>query len=134
MRSIVRQPFYGAYEISESYLLITATLLPLAYLQMRRRHIRVTLISGRLSPFAQHILDLFTYAIALIICVLISRFSWTIFTNAVANKVLLQGYLSLPMWPGRFIVFFAFSWLSLQFFVDIITTIKALVSRQEIAP
>ena len=133
MRYVVKRPFIGAFEASESYLLIAATFLALAMVQQERRHIQITLLTGHLSPFGKLISNLLIYTIALCICGFICYSSWSLLLQTVSENILLGGMAGLPLWPSRILVFFGFSWLGLQFLKDLIITVHDLFTRRRSA-
>lgn len=133
MRYVVKRPFIGAFEASESYLLIAATLLALAMVQQERRHIQITLLTGRLSPLGKLISNLLIYTIALSICGFIGYSSWLLLLQAASENILLGGMAGLPLWPSRILVFFGFSWLGLQFLKDLVITVQDLFTLRRSA-
>src|SRR3546814_6834334 len=80
-RKLFNAPVVGTVEITEA-LMSFAIMLPMAYTQLKRGHIRVTLLVSRLTPAVAHIL----YAVALLLgCLLFAWATGAAFRNALRS-------------------------------------------------
>ena len=117
-RKLFNAPIQGAIEVTE-LTLVVMVYLSVAYVQGRREHIRLELFSSRLSGRALRRLELFSLAVALVICLVITwrigLFAWESWSTGDHT----MGLVEIPIWPSKVAVFFGFVVLSLRLAIDI---------------
>ena len=101
----------GALDISEE-LMVLVTLLPLAFIALERGHIRITLLTERLTPSVRFVLQIIQYIIATLITGFITWRVFVGFQETVKVMDLKEG-IDLPIWPANLAVVIAFGFLTL---------------------
>jgi TRAP-type C4-dicarboxylate transport system permease small subunit len=101
----------GALDISEE-LMVLVTLLPLAFVALERGHIRITLLTERLSPGIRYVLQIIQYVIATLITGFITWRVFVGFQQTVKTMDLKEG-IDLPLWPANLATVIAFGFLTL---------------------
>lgn len=103
----------GALEFSEAAM-VGVVFLPLMYVQMRREHVVVTVVTHRLPRRVQALLD------ALVALVALAMFLWfTILTAEKAYQAYLirefrAGMILFPIWPFRWLIPIGTGFMSLE--------------------
>lgn len=122
-------PLEGSFELVGTIMVIAATW-GLAYSQLRKGHIRVTVLSERFSPRGQSML----YVLAYIICA------------AAAGMVTWQGFLrmyeyifktlggvtdtlAIPYWPFMLAMVIGFGWVCFIFLIDLFNSLVKVFKR-----
>lgn len=118
-RKILNAPVTGTLEITEA-LMVVAILLPMAYAQMTRSHIRVTLLTKHLPKGAQRLL----YAGALLIGFVFAAWAaWAAFGYFMRSYRIDEhawGSVRFPIYPSKGAVSLGMALLSIQFLLDTI--------------
>lgn len=116
-RKVFNAPIVGTVEITEA-LMTFAVMLPMAYTQFKRSHIRVTLLVSRLPPAVAHVL----YAMTLLIgCLFFAWATWATFGFALRSYQIHEqawGTIRFPIWPAKGAVAFGAALLSIQLLLD----------------
>jgi TRAP-type mannitol/chloroaromatic compound transport system permease small subunit len=109
------------------YLFATVFLLCAGYTLLHNDHIRIDIISSRLSRRAQAWIDVFgTIFFLLPMAIFIMCLSWPIFVNAWVSSEMSSNAGGLIRWPARLLVPFGFFLLSLQGVSELIKRIAFL--------
>lgn len=116
--AIVRKLFNyssnGLLEI-QWYLFSALFLLAAAYTLQRNEHIRIDLITSRLSRRAQAVIDILGTLLFLFpLCALLVYFSWPIFVDAWTTQEMSSDAGGLVRWPALLLVPVGFALLWLQ--------------------
>lgn len=116
LRYVFNRPIKGSYELIE-LMLVMIVFLGLAYTQMKREHIAVTLITEKLSPRAAAILESAAYLLCLAIFIVIT---WQSVVRAEVLRAdgTASDLLSIPIYPFMWIVVFGSATLCLAFLRD----------------
>lgn len=113
-------PLPGVYEL-HSMLMVGVLYLGISYVQSQRSHIRLDLISSRLSASNQPVLQLLNDIIFLSIAVLIawqmSIQSWQAFVTG----DYLYGIVKFPLWPPKLAIVLGTALVSLRLIYSIVT-------------
>ena len=84
LRYVLNAPTVWVVEVNENNLLYL-TFLAVAWVLSRDRHVKVELVTSRLSPKAQHLLGFITSVIGLIVCLVVTwygaRVTWQDFQS-----------------------------------------------------
>ena len=99
VRYVLRIPTIWQIEFS-IYMLLMATFVGAAYGQKHEGHIHVDFIISRLSPKVSTIVVIVVSAIGFVVCVLIARYSWPMWWEAVVKWEHSESLWSPPLiWP-----------------------------------
>lgn len=112
------------------FLMVFIIFLPLAYVQFKREHIMVTLLSDMMPPKGVAILDVIAHLLGLIFYGLMAAAAYYLFLDSWTVGSYMHGLLSLPEWPTRFIFFAGVLLISLRLVGDLIQAILALTKRK----
>lgn len=128
--AIVRKLFNyssnGLLEI-QWYLFSALFLLAAAYTLQRNEHIRIDLITSRLSRRAQAVIDILGTLLFLFpLCALLVYFSWPIFVDAWMTQEMSSDAGGLVRWPALLLVPVGFALLWLQGLSEVIKRLAFL--------
>jgi TRAP-type mannitol/chloroaromatic compound transport system permease small subunit len=120
----------NAYLEIQWYLFSVIFLFGAGYTLLRNEHVRIDIISGRLSPRAQNWIDvvgivLFLFPMALIIMWL----SWPLFIDSYTRGEVSTNAGGLIIWPARLMVPVGFALLIVQAVSELIKRIAFLAGR-----
>lgn len=104
----------GAYEFSIG-LMVLVMFLPQAYAQMRGSHVAVDILTSRLSPKMQAILDAFGAFLGALVLGLLTYVSFGKAWECTLAREIIPGMTFYPMWPFRWFVPLGSGLLTLQF-------------------
>jgi tripartite ATP-independent transporter DctM subunit len=127
LRYIFNRPIKGSYELIE-LMLAAITFLGLAYTQLMKDHVSVTLVTEKLSPRTVAILESASYLLCLIILALIT---WQAVVGAEVLRI--QGtssdLLLIPIYPFMWIVAFGCAVLCLVILGDFLKAVGAVLKE-----
>jgi TRAP-type mannitol/chloroaromatic compound transport system permease small subunit len=110
------------------YLFAAVFLLCAGYTLLHNEHIRIDVLSSRLSARSRLWIDIFgTVVFLLPVSVFIVWLSWPVFVNAWASSEMSSNAGGLVRWPARLLVPAGFLLLSLQGISELIKRIAALM-------
>lgn len=115
-RYFLNMPIKGTLEFSE-IVIVVLIFLPLAYCEMTKGHIKLTLITDKLSEGKKRILNYFNTVVACIYVALLFWFSLKMAIQAFVDKEFSNGSIAFPLFPGKLAV--AIGALLLLFFLII---------------
>jgi TRAP-type C4-dicarboxylate transport system permease small subunit len=118
-RKLFNFPITGTLEITEAAMPIII-MLPMAYTQMQRGHIRVTMISDLMGPQVRRVLLLAALAIG---CAFTAWVAWATFGYASRSLRIGEsawGVIRFPIWPSKMSIALGAGLLSFQFLLDLI--------------
>ena len=127
LRYTLNKSIPSAYEFTE-LLMIGVFFLGLAYAQARRVHIRIDFLFSRLNSPLQRVFDLLFVAIAFPIYGVIT---WQVGVDALeAWRVgdIAMGYLKIPLWPAKAVLWFGFLLFCIRLAIDIFSSTRKLPS------
>ncbi|NTV11552.1 MAG: TRAP transporter small permease subunit, partial [Zoogloea sp.] len=120
----------NAYLEIQWYLFSAIFLLGAGYALKQNEHVRIDVLSGRLSPRARAWIDIFgTVFFLLPMALLLLVFSWPIFLNALESGEHSANAGGLLVWPVRALVPAGFALLILQAASELIKRIAFLAGR-----
>ncbi len=117
MRKLFNSPITGTLEITEA-LLVLAVLLPMAYTQMRRGHIRVTLLTQHLSPTLRRWLQVLALLVGFVFAAWATYATYRYFMRSYAINEHAWGSIRMPIYPVKGAVCLGMLLLSIQFLLD----------------
>ena len=118
-RRFFNAPITGTLEITE-VLMVFAILLPMAYTQMRRGHIRVTLITGMFPSRIRKYFFVFSLVVGCIFAAWATYASFNFFLRSYNINEHAWGSIRIPIYPAKGAVALGMFLLSVQYFLDAI--------------
>ena len=113
-RFLLNTPVTGAFEITQSMLPILI-LLSLALTQFRDGHIRVVLVTRRLSPFWRRLVLSLAALLGAGFFAWCAYAAWGLALQSYAMNEQEWGSVRFPIWPVKFVVCLGLALLALQF-------------------
>ena len=128
-RYLFLKPLIGAQEIVSATLVIAATV-GLAYAQLAKAHIRVTIVNDKVPPKARAILE----AITCIVCAGgAGMIAWRGYLRLVEDYMFnprgVTEILSFPWWPFMLIFVVGFSWFVIILLIGFVKAVREVVKR-----
>lgn len=118
-RKLFNQPITGTLELTEA-LMPVVIMLPMAFTQMHRGHVRVLMLIDGLPPTVRRAL----HVMALIIsCALFAWVSWATWGYAMRSLRVGEtawGIVRFPIWPTKVAISLGAALLTIQFLLDIV--------------
>ena len=97
------------------------------YSLLRNEHVRIDLVSDRLSKRAQTWIDIFGIVVFLLpMAIVIMLLSWPVFVNALASNEMSNSAGGLIVWPARLMIPAGFLLLIVQAFSELVKRIGFL--------
>ena len=127
LRYFFNRPIKGSYELVQ-FMLALLVFLGLAFMQTKKGHVSITLVTNKLSPGQLSVIGSATYLLCLIIFSLIT---WrcilqaeTLRTSSTCSDV-----LSIPNFPFMYVVAFGSILLCLIFLIDFIRSLDGVIKN-----
>ena len=92
-----------SFEVTE-YILLALSVLSLAYIQARGKHIKVDFIFDRFKPRAQMATSVLTSAVALFLFIMFTIAGWQAAWEAWTMKIVSWSTMAIPQFPVRVVV------------------------------
>jgi len=131
--AIVRKVFSvssNAYLEAQWYLFSAVFLLCAGYTLLRNEHVRIDIITGRLSPKAQAWIDIFGTVLFLMpVAVIIMSLSWPYFMRGYTEHEISGSAGGLVLWPARLLLPVGFALLVLQGLSELVKRVAFVTGR-----
>lgn len=121
-RWLFNRPIPAAFEVTE-FLMAFVVFFALAYTQRVGGHVRVLVVTGRLSRRGQRLLDVVALAIALGLALLITWKSFGYFWASWRIRETTVGLVDLPLYPALMTVPLGAALFSLQLLSDLLRSV-----------
>jgi len=128
LRYLFNRPIAGVFELNE-VILVVCVFMGLAWCQIERGHIRVTMGLMRLSPRKAVIMDTIVWVVALAFVMTLAIQTWHDAVYAYSIKLFRFGTVQMPIWWARGLVPIGLWLLCIQLILDIWTDIWRLIGR-----
>jgi len=128
LRYIFNKPIPGVFELNE-VILVVCVFMGLAWCQIERGHIRVTMVLVRLSSRNAVIMDTIIWIVALAFVMVLALETWHDAVYAYSIKMFRWGTVQMPIWWARALVPVGLWLLCIQLVLDIWTDICRLTGR-----
>ena len=128
LRYVFNAPIPGIFELNE-VILVVCVFMGLAWCQIERGHIRVTMGLVRLSSRNAVIVDTIVWIIALAFVAVVAAETWHDAVYAYSIKMFRWGTVQMPIWWARALVPIGLWLLCIQLVLDIWTDICRLIGR-----
>ncbi len=126
-RSFFGKPIPGAPELVKS-LLPAIVFLSLAYTLRMKRHVRVEILLHRLPRQAREVFDLLANLSGFAIFCVVTYASWAPAWSGWLSREYEGVQLKIPVYPVRFIILIGAGLFALQFLIDAVANMRALLS------
>jgi len=127
-RYILQQPIPVAIELGE-FSMIAMVYLSIAYAQSLKLHVKVELVTARLSPKIQTILGIFTDAVGICFWVLVTYQGAEIALEVYRYGDATPGMVPLPLLPAKILIPIGSSLLCIQLLYDISDKVKKILGH-----
>lgn len=111
-------------------LLVIVVFLPFAYVQTKKEHLSVSILTDYLPIKAQYVFELLGLIVGIVFVGMVTAASLGDTLSAYADDAIFDGVLNVPSWPARGSVALGAGFLTLKLFADFI---KALMDGPDIA-
>ena len=128
MRYFFNRPIAGVFELNE-VILVVCVFMGLAWCQIERGHIRVTILLVRLSPRTIVIMDTIVWIVAFVFIMTLAIQTGHDAVYAYSVKLFRWGRIQMPIWWARALVPIGLWLLCIQYILDIWTNIYRLMGR-----
>ncbi len=118
------RPIIGSQEIQE-FFMIGLVSFGLAYMALKKGHIRVDLVLQYVSQKAKNWFDIFTYFLSMSFYIFITRQAWMMAWDNVHDKAV-STILQVPMYPLNFVLFAGSALVVLMFLRDCLLSIEGV--------
>lgn len=125
LRYVLNKSAVGIIEIN-TLLLPPVVFLLLAETQRRRGHVRVTLLTMRLSSRVQSVIETYGFVLGLAFMVVFGWQTWKEFTYSYGINQVLYGIMPIPVWWSKLCLPIACWLLCLQYVKDLVSNIGQL--------
>jgi TRAP-type C4-dicarboxylate transport system permease small subunit len=123
-RLLFHAPTIWVIDMNE-YLLVYLTFVPAAWILMNDHHVKVELLTVRLSPAPQRRLRVVTDILGLIYCIVLTWQAWEVAWHAFENGYRFSTALNFPKFPVLVIIPIGAAWLGLGFVFRILAGSRA---------
>ncbi len=127
-RYLLSMPIPDDLVMSEM-LMVVVVFLPLATVQKNREHVFVSMFTDLLPERFQSWFELMGMLIGLVFYAILSAATFGDFKAAWDAGAYIDGQLSLPEWPSRFVVFFGVSVFTLRLLFDVVQALVKPVGK-----
>ena len=131
--AIIRKLFNmssNAFLEAQWYLFSAVFLLCSGFTLLRNEHVRIDVITGRLSPKAQAWIDVFgTVFFLLPMALLFIYLSWPVFVRTYTHGEISTNAGGLMIWPARLLVPIGFTLLSLQGLSELLKRVAFIAGK-----
>lgn len=130
-RYVLNKPLPGIFELNE-VLLVICVYMGITWTQMERGHIRVEVIISRVSRNTRHILNILSWAVALIFVAILCYQTFQGFQDSFRIREFRWGSVQMPIWWAKGLVPLGCLMLMAQLVLDIWKEIMALSGFKKI--
>ena len=113
MKYFLNAPWQGTVETVSYYYMIGAIYLPLAYVELRGKHISVELFYDRFSPRGKLIALVFAQLCAMLFFGILAFQGWIDAIRSFQIGEIIMGSITLQIWPSRFFLPISFTLVTL---------------------
>ncbi len=120
MKYFLNAPWQGTVETVSYYYMIGAIYLPLAYVELRGKHIAVDLFYDRFSPRYKLIATVFAHLCAMLFFGILAFQGWIDAVKSFQIGEIIMGSITLHIWPSRFFLPISFTLVTLVTFLRLV--------------
>jgi TRAP-type C4-dicarboxylate transport system permease small subunit len=127
LRFVFNSPLAAAWEISE-VLMPYIVLFGLAHTLTTGGHVRVSIVTDRLSIRTQIILTIFGGAISFLLCAFMTYWSWVHFWDSFRIREEMLAAIRIPWWIGKVGMPLAFGMLTIRYLINLLSKIDEILN------
>lgn len=131
VRFVLNTPIPGIFELNE-VILVVCVFMGITWTQMERGHIRVEVVLMRVSPRTRHILNVFSWTVALIFVGILCYQTYQGFQDSFRIREFRWGSVQMPIWWAKGLVPLGLLLMMAQLVLDIWKEINSLLGIKEI--
>ncbi len=131
-RGFFNHPIAGTPELVKS-LLPAIVFLSFAYTLQQKRHVKVEIIINFLPELAKTLIDFLRHFLGFLIFCVITIASWGPAWSGWLTKEYEGVQLEVPVYPVRFIIFFGAGIFAVQYFIEMVKNIRAILKNRKVA-
>lgn len=129
LRALFRISVPGVFEMS-SQMMVAISLLGISYVQQKREHITIDLISDKVPALFNKISNIIIYVIGILITIVYSWQGWISFYNSWQTQEYTLGIVQFPLWPGKLAVALSMTIIAVRYLLDLINEISSFSSQK----
>ena len=128
-RFLFNHPIEGTFELV-GMLMVVIGFLGLGYCQLVKGNIMIDIFTNRFGPRGQALLNIVSFIISVVICVLIVWQGWLrAWDYAFKELGGTTNTLHIPYWPFMFLMAVSFAWVTVIFLIDLVQSFKKVFKR-----
>lgn len=131
-RYLFNKPIKGAYEITESFLMIVVVFLTLSYSYKSGDHIRIDILYRRFTNKTKIVIDAFSLILSACMFSVITYYGWTQTYEAFIQKQYTFGVITMPMFLSYIWIPIGCGALTIRLFAEGIIDIGKLFGAKEL--
>jgi TRAP-type C4-dicarboxylate transport system permease small subunit len=128
-RFFFNKPITGTYEIV-SLMVVVVGCLGLGYCQLVKGNIMIDIVTKRLSPRGQAMMNIFSYLISISMCAIVtwqvSLRMWDYLFKQLGGKTVTLGII---FWPFMGLMALCFAWVTAIFCLDLYRSVREVIKR-----
>ena len=125
LRYIMEEPLPAIFQLTE-FMMVGVVYLGIAYVQSLKEHIKIEMATSWLPQKSQDILDIFGYAVGLVLFVMMTWQSGRLAWEAWVTQDYTMGIIHFPLWPAKSIIPLGCGLLCIRLLLDIFLDIQKL--------
>ena len=126
----IGRPIYWTTDIS-LVLIVFLAFLAMGFTQAERGHVRVEMLLTRVSPRARNVLEMISWILSLLFCVVLLIAGTAKAIDSVRIMEGTLGIIHFPIWPARIVLVIGIFILCIQLAIDIFNSAKKIWSTEE---
>ena len=129
VRYVFNAPTFWSMEVTQ-YLFCAITMISGGYCLLRDGHVRVDLFYPKMSPKTQALVEIITYPLTIIFCVILVWLGGEEFWRVLSSMTRSDSIAALPLWPVWLMIPMGGLLLLLQVVARYIKNIQILIERK----
>ncbi|HSW56921.1 MAG TPA: TRAP transporter small permease [Dehalococcoidales bacterium] len=119
------RPIIGSQEVQELFMIVLVSF-GLAYMALKKGHIRVDLVLQYVSYKAKNWFDIFTYLLSMVFYIFIARQAWLMAFDNIQDEAV-STILNVPLYPLNFVLFAGAFLVVLMFLRDLLQSVEGVI-------
>lgn len=119
LRQLVSYSIPGVFEMS-TQLMVGASLLGISYVQRKKEHISIDVLTKQMPVLMNNIINLIVYVLGFFITLLFAWQGWHSLVDSFLIGEHTSGIVHVPIWPARLVVVLSMVLIATRFLLDIV--------------